>query len=90
MPGSTLYKDAQMLHEKFDMLLCQWVHNVQDKSILDVAKGPWDDWMYLRYFDAPDPTANFSRLSGAVGDEDQFVQCTMCEDQVSDNYCMDC
>ena len=63
-PESELHKAAMKLEEKFEILLCDWVYNVQDKSVFDLAQGPWDDWGYLKHFDAVDAKENFCRATG--------------------------
>jgi hypothetical protein len=51
LAGSALYEAAVNALKFFEVLMCQWVHNVRDISITDLAKGPWDLWMHLKYFD---------------------------------------
>ena len=63
-PQSELHIAAQQLTAEFEILLCDWVHNVRDVSVDDLAIGPWDDWTYLKYFDAADFKENFCRLTG--------------------------
>lgn len=63
-PQSELYIAAQQLTAEFEILLCDWVHNIRDVSVDDLAVGPWDDWAYLKYFDAADFKENFCRLTG--------------------------
>jgi Bromodomain len=61
---SDLYKAAQQLIAEFECLLCDWVHNIQDCSVDNIATGPWDEWAYLKYFDAADYKENFCRETG--------------------------
>ena len=68
-PTSDLHRAAQDLLLEFECLLCDWVHNVQDLSVTNLAKGPWDDWGYLKYFDALDCKENFCRETGTRTDE---------------------
>ena len=42
---------ANNLSVIFESLLAQWVLNVQDITVTQLATGQWDDWMHLRYFD---------------------------------------
>jgi hypothetical protein len=51
LPGSALYENAAKALNFFELLMCQWVYNVHDVSITDLAAGPWDMWMHLKYFD---------------------------------------
>lgn len=81
LKGSNLYKAADRLSFLFDRLFIHWVFNVQDKSVEDAAKGSWDDWYYLKYFDAPDPTQNVCSLTGVIADESKLVECSWCENQ---------
>lgn len=80
-PGSLLYLSAQRMYELFDTLMCEWVHNPHDRSLDDLAKGPWDDWQYLRYFDAPSPEGGVCYLTGTHAPDSQLLQCAMCEEQ---------
>lgn len=61
---SDLYKAAQRLTNDFDYLLCDWVHNVQGVSVDEGCHGVWDEWGYLKYFDAEDAKENFCRATG--------------------------
>jgi hypothetical protein len=51
LPSSAIHKDAVKALNFFELLMCQWVYNVRDLSITDLATGPWDLWMHLKYFD---------------------------------------
>ena len=66
LPGSPLYENAAKALKFFELLLCQWVYNVQDVSIDELASGPWDMWMHLKYFDGH--TVVSSAVSGDVHD----------------------
>jgi hypothetical protein len=79
--GSQLYQSANNLRREFEDLLCQWVHNVEDRSVSDTAEGPWDHWEYLRYFDSPTNMENVCRATGQTGTEQSMLFCTNCEDQ---------
>ena len=61
---SELHIAAQGLLMDFEWLLCDWVHNVQSVTVDDLARGPWDDWQYLKYFDSSDAKENFCRETG--------------------------
>ena len=37
--------------------------------MLEVAKGPWDEWYYLKYFDSEDPKEDFCRETGTRTNE---------------------
>jgi hypothetical protein len=80
-PDSDLCKAAEQLSTQFEHLLCDWVYNVQDVSIDDVAKGPWDEWMYLKYFDALNAKQNFCRETGTKAQENELNECSICDDQ---------
>src|SRR3546814_9314293 len=60
--GSELWEVADRLQHKFEQLFCDWVLNVKDRTITDLARGPWDSWMYLRYFDATKADINMCRI----------------------------
>ena len=47
-PDSAIFHAAQSLSTDFEHLLCNWVYNVHDVSVDDLATGPWDDWQYLK------------------------------------------
>ena len=81
LPGSELYEAAKGLLADFEHLLCNWVYNVQDVSVDDIARGPWDNWGYLKYFDATDPKENFCRETGERTGEEHLHDCCTCEDQ---------
>jgi hypothetical protein len=81
LPDSSLAKAADRLQHVFEWLLCSWVYNICDRSIDDLAKGAWDDWMYLKYFDEKDPNENFCRLTGEKGKASDLIQCRWCDDQ---------
>lgn len=81
--GSSLYKAADKLSLLFDRLFIHWVYNVQDKSVDDAAKGAWDDWFHLKYFDSNDPTENICVLTGEKLEESKLIQCAWCDDQYS-------
>ena len=80
-PHSEMYNSAIKLRSEFELLYCQWVINVRDRSVIDQAKGPWDHWTYLRYFDAPTKMENVCRASGVKASEDALLFCSSCEDQ---------
>lgn len=82
-PNSTLYKSADRLSILFEQLFVSWVVNIQDKSVTDLAKGEWEQWYDLRYFDSPeDKQAQYRcKLTGQVAAESDLVQCSSCEDQ---------
>jgi hypothetical protein len=82
LKGSELYESAVRLGDCFEHLFAQWVLNVQDRSIDDLAKGPWDAWLSLRYFDFADPTVNVCSLTGSRAPASQMLQCRCCEDQI--------
>jgi hypothetical protein len=79
--NSELYNAAKECLEYFDYVMCLWIHNIQDKSVDDNAKGAWDDWKRLRYFDADESTANVCCISGVKADESELLVCKVCEDQ---------
>lgn len=79
--GSELYEAAERLSEAFEHLFTNWVLNVQDRSINDLAKGPWDQWQHQRYFDLADPTTNICAITGSKAPASQMLQCMCCEDQ---------
>jgi hypothetical protein len=81
LPDSSLAKAADRLQHLFEWLLCCWVYNIGDRTIDDLAKGAWDDWMYLKYFDEKDPKENFCRLTGEKGKASDLIQCRWCDDQ---------
>jgi len=78
---SELYKCATRLSELFELLFLNWVINVQDKSVDDLAVGAWDDWYRLRYFDAADHSENICAMTGTKGPASLMLQCRHCEDQ---------
>lgn len=88
-PESKLYKTSLRLLEFFEQLFCQWVLNIQDLSCSDIAKGEWDDWLYLRYFDSsPSPDqedvvdeVHICMRSKIEYPEKQLMQCKYCEDE---------
>ncbi len=80
-PGSDLYNKAGSMIALFEDLFCQWVINIRNRSIDDIAKGEWDSWMYLKYFDSSDPTENFCCETKEVLPESQLISCISCEDQ---------
>lgn len=80
-PGSDLYNKAGSMIALFEDLFCQWVINIRNRSIDDIAKGEWDSWMYLKYFDSSDPTQNFCCETKEVLPESQLISCISCEDQ---------
>lgn len=80
-PNSDMYNSANTLRSEFELLYCQWVINVRDRSVVDQAKGPWDHWTYLRYFDAPTKMENVCRASGVKASEESLLFCSSCEDQ---------
>ncbi len=80
-PGSDLYNKAGSMMALFEDLLCQWVINIRNRTIDDIAKGEWDSWMYLKYFDCSDPTQNFCCETKEVLPESQLISCISCEDQ---------
>lgn len=80
-PDSELYLAAERLRDLFDSLFVNWVLNVQDKSIDDLAKGPWDKWYNLKYFDSLDPTENVCAITGTKDLASKMLQCRFCEDQ---------
>merc|ERR1711871_684593 len=65
----------------FGVLFCEWVLNVHDVSITDMAKGPWDSWDYLRYFDGDSSTDNVCRMTGEKLPKDELDTCVICENQ---------
>lgn len=79
--GSELYQAAERLGDAFEHLFANWVLNVQDRSVSDMAKGPWDQWDTLRFFDLEDPTINICAVTGTRGPASQMLQCQACEDQ---------
>jgi hypothetical protein len=79
--GSELYEAAERLIESFEHLFANWVLNVQDRSVEDLAKGPWDQWQSLKYFDFADPTVNICAVTGTRAPASQLLQCRCCEDQ---------
>jgi hypothetical protein len=88
-PESKLYKTSLRLLDFFEQLFCQWVLNIQDLSSSDIAKGEWDDWLYLRYFDSsPSPEeedvveeVHICVKSKIEYPEKQLMQCKYCEDE---------
>ncbi|CAN0369148.1 unnamed protein product, partial [Ectocarpus sp. 12 AP-2014] len=54
--GSELWLAADRLSREFEALFCEWVINPPDGYGRGTqgnapARGPWDDWQELRYFD---------------------------------------
>jgi hypothetical protein len=80
MKDSELYRDAEELLALFERLFCNWVVNVRDQSIHNLAKGSWDDWMHLNYFDKGDSDEYICCLTNTKGNAKTFVTCSMCED----------
>jgi hypothetical protein len=80
-PNSELYKNAQNILFDFEQLFCYWVHSIQDSNIGDHAKGEFEDWQYLRYFDAADPNHHFCRESNKSLPESDLIMCVICEDE---------
>jgi len=80
-PNSELYKNAQHILLDFEQLFCFWVHSIQDSNIGDHAKGEFEDWQYLRYFDAADPNHHFCRESNKSLPESDLIMCVICEDE---------
>ena len=68
-PLSHLHTAALQLLSEFEFLLCDWVLNIQDASATDRATGPWDNWGYLKYFDAVNAKENFCRETGVRAEE---------------------
>ena len=82
LPGSELYLTAERLLAFFEELFCQWVLNVQDARIDDLARGSWDAWAYLKYFDEPAGLDDhFCTLSKRRLPEDALIMCSACDDQ---------
>eukprot|EP01041_Mallomonas_annulata_P002458 gene2458-4777_t len=84
LQGSELYDQAIEISELFENLFCQWVLNTIDVSIWDMAKGPWDQWSYLRYFDAEnygEQLPNMCCITGEIRSETELFFCEHCEDQ---------
>ena len=82
--GSPLYNSAKKLLKFFDHLFANWVLNVIDISIDDIAVGPWSDWSYLNYFDLDESkfeSNNICRLSGLYPEDVKLLFCETCEDQ---------
>lgn len=82
--GSHVYHSAQRASVVFEHLYLNWVVNVQDRAVDDLAQGLWRDWDHIRYFDSADPAENLCAISGERGGverEAEFVQCQWCEDQ---------
>lgn len=80
-PNSSVHSAALRLGEVFETLLADWIYNIQDRAVNDLAKGEWDDWIYLKYFDAADPSSNFCRISGKKAKPADLLSCRWCEDQ---------
>jgi hypothetical protein len=59
------------LEAVFEQLLCDWVLNVRDLSVTEFAKGAWDEWTYLRYFDAAEDDIDVRNMT-TLGDEYQI------------------
>jgi hypothetical protein len=81
MIGSDLYIAAQRLGTLFEALFARWVHSVIDKSVNAPAKGPWDDWTSLRYFDSLNSVECFCVKTGTRAKPNELLQCSWCEDQ---------
>lgn len=81
--NSELHKTAQKILFDFEQLYCFWVHSIQDSNICDLAKGEFNDWEYLRYFDATDPNRHFCRETNANLPESDLIMCIICEDEYS-------
>jgi hypothetical protein len=80
LPKSSLYASADRMSLLFESLFLNWVINIQDRSVEDVAKGDWDDWTYLKYFDG-NPNENFCVLTKTKAKQNELMQCAWCEDQ---------
>lgn len=61
--------------------MCLWVFNVSDRSVTDIVRGSWEQWAYLRYFDAPTNMVNVCRATGVRASESSLLFCSSCEDQ---------
>ena len=65
----------------FYELFCGWVLNVRDNSVDDFAVGPWDAWMYLRYFDSSSAEDLICTASGQKCAPEDLEACRICENQ---------
>lgn len=73
-PLNALTKAAIQLSLLFEYLFAQWIINVQDQSIDDLAKGPWDEWSSLKYYEKTNDTDVQT---------DSLNCCTSCKDSIS-------
>jgi len=78
---SELFQCAVRLSQLFELLFLNWVINIQDKSVDELAVGTWDDWYHLRYFDAADPSENICAATNTKGSASLMLQCRHCDDQ---------
>lgn len=83
--NSEVYCSAQKLMEIFNILFCQWILNIEDFSVFEPAKGLWDDWMTLKYYDARGRSSSeipeICKITGLAGTTDSPLKfCVSCED----------
>jgi len=68
----------------FEILFTEWVLNVVEPSIYDFAKGPWNKWDHLRYFDS---TSDQDHVCVATGTQtSELICCASCEDNYSKEF----
>ena len=90
MDNSELHINAWSLLMRFETLFSNWVLNVRDPHIHDLASGPWDDWMQLKYFDSSRDAVDTCRISGEVDSaRNRLLFCESCEDCYSKKYAVD-
>ena len=70
--SSAEHTSADRISQKFEFLLCQWVLNIEDESIFNLARGPWDQWNYLKYFDGKYDEINMCVITQKVCKKNPF------------------
>ena len=71
--SNELIINARQLSSLFEYLFTHWIINIQDRSVDEYAKGPWDDWNYVKFFDTSDVNNMTSN----------FIYCKDCKDVIS-------
>ena len=75
---------SSRLVQLFEILFTEWVLNVVEPSIYDFAKGPWNKWGHLRYFDS---TSDQDHTCVATGTQtSDLICCASCEDNYSKEF----
>eukprot|EP01038_Epipyxis_sp_PR26KG_P005944 gene5944-8193_t len=77
---SSTNEASQRLSDLFENLFAYWVLNIRDISIDDHAKGEWDKWQSLKYFDSS-LSHHFCTLSKEVKEPAELKLCVNCNDE---------